>query len=247
MRSARTIGALGTTFRRRRQRIVLVLLLAIVAIGVLLFSLGAAYLVGTAQRAAEIERLLAELETARTMAREATARAAAAEERAERVLERYQVRTPEPPPSSRAPEVEALIPFIVARLAEGVSRERLTRAIMSLPAQPVCDPESEVRALSVAITPTRETGGRSFGGGRFTVVARGIPAKSPTGRAEPWFDPAQPVQLVIRQSGQEPRIAAGVLPLVETLVLDRREYRFTARASDRRGTIELSLQVCDYP
>jgi hypothetical protein len=38
-----------------------------------------------------------------------------------------------------------------------------------------------------------------------------------------------------------------VLPYAESLVIDRREYRFTARNGERRGTIELALQVCDYP
>lgn len=246
MTPARTIGALGTTARRRRQRLVLAVLLVAGALGFFVFSLGAAYLVGTAQRAAEIERLYADLEAARAMTREATARAAAAEERAARLAERG-LRPTEAPRSARPPEVEALVPLLTARLAEGVPRERLARAIASLPAQPVCDPEIEVRTLPVAVTPTRETGGRSFAGGRFTLVARGTAAKSPTGRTEAWFDAAQPVQLAIRQPGHEPRLASGVLPFSEAVVLERREYLFSARAGERRGTIEVALRVCDYP
>lgn len=243
---SRTIGALGTTARRRRQKLVVASLAALLGIAALMLALGAAYLAGTAQREREIERLEADVEAARAAAREATARAAAAEERAARLLERGQ-RTADAPRPAHPPDVEALVPLLAARLAEGVSRERLARAITSLPVRPVCDPNIEVRSLPVAVTPTRETGGRSIGGGRFTVVARGVPAKSPTGRTEAWFDPAQPVQLVIRRSGEEPRNATGVLPYTESLVIDRREYRFTARTGERRGTIELALQVCDYP
>lgn len=246
MASAPGLGALGTTARRRRQRLLLIGLLAAGFVSLVVFSLGAAYRVGTAQRATEIERLEADLEAARAAAREATARAAAAEERALRLAERGQ-RTVEATRPGRPPEVEALVPLLLARLAEGVSRERLARAITSLPTQPVCDPDVEIRTLAVVVTPSRDSGGRAFGGGRFTVAVRGTAAKSPTGRTEAWFDPAQPIQLVIRQTGQEPRIATGVLPVVEAIVLERREYRFTARAGERRGTIELALQVCDYP
>lgn len=246
MTPARTIGALGTTARRRRQRLVIAALAAAAGAALLLFSLGAAYLVGTAQRATEIARLEADLEAARAMVREATARAAAAEQRAARLAERGRRGAEQARPSHPA-EVEALLPLLAGRLAEGVAPERLARAITSLPAQPVCDPEVEARTLPVAVTPSRETGGRGFAGGRFTVAARGVPAKSPTGRTEAWFDAAQPVQLTIRQSGQEARVASGVLPLVEALVLERREYRFSARAGERRGTLELTLRVCDYP
>jgi hypothetical protein len=246
MTPSRTTGPLGTTARRQRQRLLRSLLLGLVATGGLLFSLGAAYLMGTSQRAAEIERLQADLEGARAIAREATARAAAAEERAARLLERGQ-NTRESARPSRSPEIDSLVPLLVARLAEGMSRERLARAIAAVTVQQVCDPGIEERTLTVAVTPTREAGGRSFAGGRFNVLARGVPAKSPTGRTEAWFDPGQPVQLTIRQAGQEPKIVTGKLPFVESIVLDRREYRFTARAGDRRGTIDLLLETCDYP
>jgi hypothetical protein len=245
MTPVRTAGALGTSVRRRRQRAALAIALGAAGGALLLFSLGAAYLVGAAERASEVARLEADLEAARGTVREATARMAAAEERAAR-LERAQ--RPAAPTRSEPPrELDSLLPLLAARLREGVPRERLARAIAALPAQPVCDAEIELRTLAVAVTPTRDGGGRGFAGGRFALLARGVAAKSPTGRTETWFDPAQPVQLVIRQAGQEPRLASGVLPLVEALVLERREYRFTARPTERRGTIEVSLQVCDYP
>ncbi len=246
MTPPRATGPLGTTARRQRQRLLWALLFGVVAAGGLLLSLGAAYLVGTSQRAAEIVRLQADLEGARAIARDATARAAAAEERAARLIERGQ-NTREAARTGRSPEIDSLVPLLAARLAEGVSRERLARAITAVTVQQVCDPGIEERTLTVAVTPTREAGGRSFGGGRFSVVVRGVPAKSPTGRTEAWFDPGQPVQLTIRQAGQEPKIVTGKLPLVESLVLDRREYRFTARVGDRRGTIDLVLETCDYP
>lgn len=245
MTPSRTIGALGITARRRRQRMILTLLAGVAGIAALLFSLGAAYLVGAAESANEVARLEADLEAARAAVREATARAAAAEERTARLERRRSQAVPAEP--TYPADLEALLPLLRARLHEGVARERLARAITSLPAQPVCDAEVELRVLPVAVTPTRESGGRAFAGGRFTVVARGVAAKSPTGRTEAWFDSAQPVQLTIRRAGAEPSVASGVLPFLETIVLDRREYRFTARAGARRGTIELELQVCDYP
>lgn len=246
MTPVRTVGALGTTARRRRQRVILAIALGAVGGTILVFSLGAAYLVGAAQRANEVARLEADLEAARALVREATARMAAAEERAAR-LERAQRSASSPARAEPPPELESLLPLLAARLREGLSRDRLARAVTALPVQPVCDPEIEVRTLAVAVTPTRDSGGRAFAGGRFALAARGVAAKSPTGRTETWFDPAQPVQLAIRQTGQEPRLASGVLPLVEALVADRREYRFTARPGQRRGTIEVSLEVCDYP
>jgi|GEM_PF-6065994 len=246
MNGSGTIGALGTTARRRRRRLVVTSLTALGGIVGLMLALGAAYSAGVAQREREIKRLVVDLEAARATAREATARAAAAEERAARLLERGETIF-DTPRSIHSPDIEALLPLLAARLAHGVSRERLARAITSLPSQPVCDREIEVHPVPVAVTPTRESGGRRFGSGRFTVVARGAPEKSPTGRTETQFDPAQPVQLVIRPNGEEPRNLSGVLPYTESLVIDRREYRFTARAGERRGTIELALEVCDFP
>ncbi|MCX8100525.1 MAG: hypothetical protein N3D77_04720 [Geminicoccaceae bacterium] len=245
MTPARTVGALGLTARRRRQRAVAIGLALLGGLVLFLFSLGAAYLVGVAQSASERERLVADLEAARAASREAVARAAAVEERFARLATQRQAAAPAEP--VRRPELEPLLPLLEARLREGVPVDRLARAILALPREPVCDPESEVKSLPVAITPMRESGSRSFGGGRFTVAARGVAAKSPTGRTEAWFDPAQPVQLVIRLAGQEPRLASRVLPFEETLVLERREYRFAARAGERRGMLEVTLRVCDYP
>jgi len=246
MTASRTIGALGTTARRRRQRIVVASLIALGAVLGLSLALGAAYLAGVAQREREIQRLEADLEAARAAAREAAARAAAAEQQAARFLERN-ARILETPRFAHSPDIEALLPLLAARLAQGVSPERLARAITGLPSRPVCDPGIELGPLPVAVTPSRETVGRGFGGGRFTLMARGVPAKSPTGRTEARFDPAQPVQLVIRRNGEELRNLSGVLPYSESLVIDRREYRFTARAGERLGTIEVTLEVCDFP
>ncbi|MCS6879041.1 MAG: hypothetical protein RMK73_03045 [Geminicoccaceae bacterium] len=241
---ANTVGTFGLGTRRRQQRPWLFLLVLAAGLGAGFLALGTAYLVGLAQGERERARLSTELEAAREDMRAAVARAAALEERLVRAM---RAGGPAPARAPTRPELEPLVQLLEQRLAEGVAADRLARAIRALPRAPVCDATIEAKTVPVAITPNRDAGTRSFAGNRFAVSARGVPAKSPTGRAEAWFDPAQPVELTIREAGKDPQIAAGPLPLQQAFVLERREYRFSARAGDRRGVLEVRLEICDYP
>lgn len=235
----------GVAARRRQQRLWLLLVAVAAGLGLSFLALGTAYLVGLAQGERERQRLMLELEGAREEMRAAVARAAALEERLVRATPSGAAVAPARP--LLRPELEPLVPLLEQRLAEGVAPERLARAIRAVPRERVCDVPIESKTVAVAITPNREAGTRSFAQGRFVVSARGTPAKSPSGRTEAWFDPAQPVELTIREAGKEPHTAKGPLPLQHAFVVERREYRFLAQPGERRGTLEVQLEICDYP
>lgn len=83
----------------------------------------------------------------------------------------------------------------------------------------------------------------SYAEGTITVTARGESAVSFDGNAEAWFDPAKPIDLVLTLIGGKASETSGKLPVHTSVVVDDREYRFTATAGPQ-GFVQVTGERC---
>ena len=234
--------------RRRRQHQRWWLLGKIAAASaVALFSLGAAYQVGLSQSRVELERAFNDLEVERSSVQRLTAQLARLEQArtvASDDSKRSAPASPSPPPP---PALERVVQAAVLRLDEGVVAERLVRAMALVKTERACDPTVEVKRANVS-TPVSRTGTEpTFASGKLKVTVKGAAARNAAGRMEAWFDPSQPIELTLAQTGQAPLSAVGTIPLVYGFVIDHREHLFEVKQQDRRGMVEIGLRICDYP
>ena len=133
------------------------------------------------------------------------------------------------------------------KLNDGVELTRLQFLIESAQNKRDCDAKPETKRFIVQTPLT--TGAHdsvSFADKRVTVTALGEPARNEDGKVEAWFDPAAPVTVHFTLIGGKSKVAAGILPLHASVVLDDSEYRYTISAG-QRGFVQVTGDRCDYP
>ncbi len=141
----------------------------------------------------------------------------------------------------------AFLDLLNARLAQGMTVERLTSLIRSARVERRCD-ESPVTKRFVVQNPlhTGANSSVSFADNRLTVTANGVSAVSANGGPEGWYDPTKPVVARFTLLGGESFTTEGVLPLHYSVVAGGNEYQFTLVPGDR-GFLNVTADRCSYP
>jgi ribosomal protein L12E/L44/L45/RPP1/RPP2 len=234
--------------RRRRQRRMywsafrwLLALALIGAAGVYAYKTGSRL---AGRNVAALEGKVGELDqTIEQLQVQAAAQAAAiaAEQaRAEEWRRRYEQEVP-------AGEDKALFDAMRARMAEGVTAERLRFVVERMEARQHCDTPQENRLLLVQ---TPISGARvqaaSFAGGRVSVSLTGVSARDAADNPQAWFDPAQPVTVRVVLPGGGVSAIEGMLPLNRSMLQGNREYRFGVQPSSR-GYVQVTVLRCRFP
>ncbi|SNB68829.1 hypothetical protein SAMN07250955_106249 [Arboricoccus pini] len=258
---------------RRRSNRLLIFFLALIVIAGGILSLGIAYQVGVAQSSDRIASLLNDLEAHRRLVSDLSARAARAEQElarlqagqpAEAVTPAGSAEGPSPtadpavapPGTPSAPPaplplsqdaMQTLVAAIHERLGAGVPADRLVAAIsaMSAPAQQGCTaPRSESRSFLAKTPVTRDPSTARLMDGHLRVNGSGISVKAQNGRPEAWFDPTQPVAIVIDADGQTTTLN-GVLPIEGDVEIEGKPVHLAAASdADKRGFIAITTTSC---
>lgn len=145
-------------------------------------------------------------------------------------------------------EALELLQALNAKLAAGVSAQRLKFMIDAAAESPQCDGKPTTKRFLVR-TPIYSGANDSvgFADSAITVTAQGESATSSAGAPEAWYDPAKPVRIAIVALGGKEVEAAGLLPLHKSVVYNGSEYRFTATAADQRGFVTVTADRCPLP
>ncbi len=237
---------LGRSRRRHGRRWLWRSLRLAVVLGIIVLSLGAAYEAGRSQSDTEAARLLEDLQNQRELNRQLDARLADLQQRwAE--ASRAAASQPTPVDPVEATPTAGLMALIRSKLADGVEPARLGVAIEGVTRERRCDPAVETHRIVLGTPVSRDATSAAFAGGRLTVSGKGVSVRDAAGLPEAWFDPAQPVELEIRTSDGATVGASGLLPLKHAIVQASHEYALAAKAGQRRGVLDLSVQVCAYP
>ena len=139
-----------------------------------------------------------------------------------------------------------LLELLGERLNAGVSPERLAFLVQSAEEPRKCQPVESKRFL--VRTPLHD--GRntvvSFAEDAIVVTGTGVPAKTADGLVQAWFDPLEPVTLVITRIDGTSREISGKLPLNGSIIQGGAEHRFQFRAGTN-GFVQVAAERCAYP
>jgi cell division protein FtsB len=147
-----------------------------------------------------------------------------------------------PPENTRA-----LIAKLKERLDAGVGEDRLAFVIGAAEKLRSCE-DAPVTRRFIVKTPIYEGANDSvtFAENTITVTAEGVSEKTPEGRPEAWFDPAQPVTARFARIGGEVSEVTGLLPLHHSVVISSTEYKFSV-IKGARGFVKITGDRCRYP
>lgn len=229
--------------RARRRRVVmwLIILLGLSAVGF--------YAYATATKLAEMDisalnAQVGKLETSiETLKQNNAALEAALQVERQRGLElqrRYEAGVP-------TGQRLAFLDLLNARLAQGITVERLTTLIRSARVERKCD-ENPVTKRFVVQNPLHSGANSSvsFAENRVTVTANGASAVNANGSPEGWYDPAKPIAARFTLLGGEVFTTEGVLPLHYSVIAGGSEFQFTLVPGDR-GFVNVTADRCAYP
>ncbi|MBU6475842.1 MAG: hypothetical protein KGQ70_07730 [Alphaproteobacteria bacterium] len=132
------------------------------------------------------------------------------------------------------------------QLDDGIKPERLLYVIQSVhPPRGCTDP---VTKRFVMRTPVYKGphGSVSFGQGAVTVTGEGAPSVNQSGREDAWYDPGKPVSITFTGADGKKAERHGLLPIEYSVVVGKKEYRFTVAAGER-SFIRVTSDSCDAP
>jgi hypothetical protein len=238
-------GTFGDTRRRRRHqalwRMVRFLfgLIAVLGVGIYGYQVGIS--AGHA-RSAQLEAELMRFQHANLDLRDRMAVVDKRSEEAEAALEDMRRRYAADIPTG---EVADLLEQVRNQLGAGVTPERLAFLVEAAGLN-ACQ-SAPVTKRFMPRTPI-STGPRSFirFDDRITVTGEGESARNEAGLPEAWYDPARPIRLEFRLLDGTSTSIEGLVPFTHQMVVDGKEYRFSAAPGDRR-LLEVTAQACPLP
>jgi hypothetical protein len=235
-------------YRRRRRRTVLWRLAQLTLAAVLIaLGTGHAYRVGTTVGEVRVHKLevdLARFQEANLELRDRLTVAARERGDAQGALAELRRRYAEDVPGGIAAE---LLQEVRQQLEAGADPERLALLIAAAAAPEACDGAPETKRFIVR-TPVGQgpLSAVRFGGDRITITGTGASTLNSSNLPEAWYDPAEPVRFAFRTLDGASEAVEGVLPLAHRMVVDRREYRFSAVPGER-SFVEVTAQACSLP
>ena len=235
-------GTFGETRRRRRRQAwwsVMRFMAAVVAV----FAVGMyAYQVGVSANqahTAQLETDLVRFQQANLDLRDRIAAASRLSADAEAALESMRQRVP----SGAAAD---LLAQLRAQLAAGVAPERLAVLIEAAGLDDACRSEPVTKRFMPRTPLSTEPPSWVRFHDRIIVTGQGESARNEAGLAEAWYDPAKPVRLEFRTLDGGSTSIEGIVPFTHRMVVDGKEYRFSAVGGERRF-LEVTAQACPLP
>jgi cell division protein FtsB len=239
-------GTFGEPRRRRRRQVFWRVFRFLFAVAAVLGVGSYGYQVGVSAHQARTEQIEADLvrfQQANLDLRDQIALTRRQSGEAEAALERMQQRYAAEIPSGAAAE---LLAHVRAQLSAGVEPERLAFLIEAAGLGETCEDEP-VSKRFMPRTPI-STGPVSYVrfGDRITITGEGESARTETGLAEAWFDPAKPIRLEFRTMDGASTTVEGIVPFTHQIVVDGKQYRFSAVSAEPRF-VEVTAQACALP
>jgi len=141
--------------------------------------------------------------------------------------------------------VADLLTRVQEKLDAGVDIERLRFLVNAAATTPRCSGQPASKRFMVQ-TPlfAGANDSVSFADGVITVTASGESAVNAEGKVEAWFDPAQPVKLMLTMIGGRVAEVSGKLPVYTSVVVGDSEHRFAAIAGPQ-GFIQVTGDRCN--
>lgn len=202
-----------------------------------------AYRVGVELERRDVAALRAEvarLDAAGKASRDEAEALRAALDETRRSAERYRVLAEQAPSGEDARE---LLRLVQSKLGAGTGKDRLATYIAAAQKPKKCG-EPVTRKVVPRVKGAKGENASARLADGLVLSATGAPAKGAAGRDERWYDPTQPVTLIIAEPNGQQTETTGVLPLQHMLVFRNSEYRFTV-APAARGFVSVAVDRCE--
>jgi hypothetical protein len=235
-------GTFGETRRRRRRQAwwsasrFMSAVVAVLAVGMYAYQVGVS---ANQAHTAQLEADLVRFQQANLDLRDRIAAASRLSADAETALEsmRQQI------PSGAAAD---LLGQLREQLAAGVAPERLAVLIEAAGLDDTCRSEPVTKRFMPHTPISTEPPSWVRFHDRIIVTGQGEAARNDAGLAEAWYDPAKPVRLEFRTLAGATTSIDGIVPFTHRMVVDGKEYRFSAVSGERRF-LEMTAQACPLP
>ncbi|MFD2207175.1 hypothetical protein [Kiloniella antarctica] len=144
-------------------------------------------------------------------------------------------------------ELKVIVTNLQEKISNGVSLDRLGFLISSAENEQACDNNPVTKRFYVN-TPiyTGVNDNVSFARGGVTITANGVSAFNAENKVEAWYDPAKSLDFVFTIIGGKQVKLSGKLPLHQSVVVNKSEYRFSINTG-ARGFVQVVGDRCDYP
>jgi hypothetical protein len=232
--------------RRHRRRRWATITKSVLFIVILAAAIAFAYQFGAEQTRGREARLTAEIEgltaaktTLEQQAVQLQAAAQTADAQYKDLLARFEREVPTGVARTFADQ-------IAARLAEGISPDRLALYIAHASEPRDCEPGESKRFILATQAYSGSNTSVSFGRNRIVVGGRGESVLDEEGRAQPWFNSTAPVTVTFQTIQGAQETATGVLPVVKTVVVGDEEWHFTIAEDEERGFIRVTSETCAF-
>lgn len=185
----------------------------------------------------QVGAIIDERNTLQQNVTELRAEAQTANTRYEQIKAEYNAQIPEGP-------MQDLTRLVREQINQGMDPERLAFFIKSARPPTGCtDPETKRFVVS---TPsyTGPDSSVSVADAAIVITGKGTSATK-DGRAEAWYDPAQPVEIAFTANGQK-EVKKSNLPIRHSVIAGGREYRFTIEEG-AKSFAKVVFDSCAYP
>ena len=183
-------------------------------------------------------------ETENARLREETEAAIDARDEARRELSELRVRYETDAPTGTEREI---LDAVRRRTSEGVAPERIVEVVSVAQPDPRCVDDVLMRRFVVQTPMSTGAGAAAgFAGNAITITGSGAAARDAQGNPEAWFDTGRPVRIAFAAPGGAETVREGLLPLHHSIAIGAKAHNFTVTAG-RRGFVNVTEQVCDYP
>ncbi|MBL6945587.1 MAG: hypothetical protein ISR47_03005 [Rhodospirillales bacterium] len=234
------------TFRRRQKRrrvaVWLMFLCGLIVLGWAFYQSGGAV---AGMEVSELQDQVNDLRAALDDSARHKARLEVQNRQLEGERDEWRQRYRDEVPTKRESELFALLQ---KQIDNDVSADRLRLMMDAAGEKPSCEGKPTTKRFFVR-TPLYKGSDDAvdFSDGAMTVSAKGDSATDSAGNPEAWFDPAKTVSAAFTALGGRTTTAAGRLPLHHAMIAGRNEFRFSIKAGERRGFVEVTADRCEMP
>lgn len=142
--------------------------------------------------------------------------------------------------------MQNLVELLKKQIDKGVDTGRLESVITRARPPQNCSNQNIKRFIVKTPVFKGPTSKATIANGKIIIWANGQSAQNSSGKKEAWFDPAQPVELIVKKAGQKEMKKSGILPLYHSEIIEDKEYRISIETGNK-SFAKVLFDHCDYP
>jgi hypothetical protein len=143
--------------------------------------------------------------------------------------------------------IRPIFALLSEKLKEGITPERFTYVLENIKNTAPCSSQKITKQLSVLTKLHKSALPMHLFEPGIYIEAEGKTTKNRQGQTEAWFDPSEPISLMLTDENKKnKKTLSGKLPFEQKVVFGHHEYRLSITNSTK-GLIQVTGQICAFP